>query len=203
MKKFAAIATALLSVTVIAAQTETGHLSTEEINAAVAMKEGAGAVYIRDQGFATPSLCKAQLPGIYLYTPVGFVDALSHNAQRQFLKFTPSEEDTLRALTIISQGCANGTAAGPVCESITRVALLSDAQGTMVVEALTSRPVPQSWQNGFGARAVCSELVSKFPIGELQKIRNVKGEFLVATFNGTQLLKIYTVKEKFIKKLGL
>jgi hypothetical protein len=45
--------------------------------------------------------------------------------------------------------------------------------------------------------------VSQFSLAEVQKVRNGKGEFLIATFNGTQLLKTYTVKEKHIKKLGL
>jgi hypothetical protein len=34
-------------------------------------------------------------------------------------------------------------------------------------------------------------------------IRGGKGEFLIATFNDATLLKIWTVKEKHIKKLGL
>jgi hypothetical protein len=34
-------------------------------------------------------------------------------------------------------------------------------------------------------------------------VRDKKGEFLVATFDGAQLLKIYTVKEKHLKKLGM
>jgi hypothetical protein len=61
----------------------------------------------------------------------------------------------------------------------------------------------QSWQNGYGAKTACSALVSQFSLAEVQKVRNGKGEFLIATFNGTQLLKTYTVKEKHIKKLGL
>jgi hypothetical protein len=34
-------------------------------------------------------------------------------------------------------------------------------------------------------------------------IGNSFPEFLIATFNGTQLLKTWTVKEKHVKKLGL
>jgi hypothetical protein len=83
------------------------------------------------------------------------------------------------------------------------VALLSDAQGKTVVEAVGHSELAQSWQNGFGARTACSSLVSKFPMADVQKVRGKKGEFLVATFSGAQLLKIYTVKEKHIKQLGM
>ena len=72
-----------------------------------------------------------------------------------------------------------------------------------MVEAIESSQVTQSWQNGFGASAACSNLLSKFSMADLQKVRDKKGEFLVATFGGAQLLKIYTVKEKHLKKLGM
>ena len=38
---------------------------------------------------------------------------------------------------------------------------------------------------------------------DVKRVQNGKGEFLIATFNGATLLKIYTVKDKHIKKLGL
>jgi hypothetical protein len=44
--------------------------------------------------------------------------------------------------------------------------------------------------------------VSQFSLADVQKVRNGKGEFLIATFNGTQLLKTYTVKEKQSRNLG-
>jgi len=143
------------------------------------------------------------MPGEFIYTPDGWLKALSIGAKNQFLPFQPSEIDTLRSMTIISQGCANGTVAGPVCDSITRAALLSDAHGAIVVESTDSRPLSQAWQNGFGARAACSSLVSKFPMDKVRTVQNKNGEFIVATFSGSQLLKLYTVKTKHLKSLGL
>jgi hypothetical protein len=192
-----------LSISVSAYPQSTDHLSPEEINAAVSGAPGSGFVYISDMGFTTPSFCKAQMPGLFIYTPVGWLNALSNVAHRQYLQFEPKPEDTLRALTILAQGCASGTVAGPVCESITRVALLSDIAASVVVEAIARRPVTQSWQNGFGATAACSSLVSEFLLSDVQKVRNKKGEFLVATFGGSQPLKVYTVKQKHLKKLGM
>jgi hypothetical protein len=179
------------------------HLSADEVKTAVSAKPDSGFVLIADAGFTTPSLCNAQMPGIFIDTPAGWLNALSQGARQQFLPFNPKPEDTLRALTIISHGCSSGTAAGPVCQSITRAALLSDIHGEKVVEAIESSQVTQSWQNGFGASAACSNLLSKFSMADLQKVRDKKGEFLVATFGGAQLLKIYTVKEKHLKKLGM
>jgi hypothetical protein len=106
-------------------------------------------------------------------------------------------------LTVVSRGCATGTTAGPVCDTITRAALLSDKGGNVVVEAISQRLLAQSWHNAYGATAECSGLVSEFSLADVQKVRNSKGEFLIVTFNGVQLLKTYAVKEKHIKKLGL
>jgi hypothetical protein len=143
------------------------------------------------------------MPGEFIYTPQGWINILGMNAKKQFLPFEPREADTMRNLTIISYGCANGTVAGPVCQSITRVALLSDPHGGTVVEALVSNPMAQSWQNGFGAQTACSALASKFSMASVQKVRSKKGEFIIATFGGSQLLKMYTVKEKHLKNLGM
>lgn len=179
------------------------HLSPEEVAAAVAAKPNSGFVNIQDAGFTTPSLCQAQMPSVSIFTPSGWLNARSLNAKQQFLAFTPTDEDTMRALTILANGCANGTPAGPVCESITRVALLSDRHGSRVAEAITNGSIAQKWQNGYGASAACSSLVSRFALADVQKVRNRDGTFFVATFNGAQLLKVYEVKEKHLKKLGL
>jgi hypothetical protein len=154
-------------------------------------------------GFTTPSYCKAQMPSESIFTPAGWINAQSINAKKQYLPFHPTADDTLRVLTVISKGCANGTSAGPVCDTISRVALLSDKGGKVVVESVSQHPLSQSWQNRYGATAACSALVSQFSLADVEKVRNGKGEFLIATFNGVQLLKTYTVKEKHIKKLGL
>jgi hypothetical protein len=179
------------------------HLSPDEITAAIAAKPNTGFVYIEDGGFTTPSFCKAQMPSESIFTPVGWVNALALGKRKQFLTFTPSPDDTERVLTVISDGCANGTPAGPTCETITRTVLLSDKAGTVTAEAVSQKPMAQNWQNGYGATAACSNLMSRFSMGDVNRVRQGKGEFLIATFNGATLLKIYTVKDKHIKKLGL
>jgi hypothetical protein len=193
---------ALLTATFLSAQSA-DHLSSDEVNAAASTPLVQGFLWLEDAGFTTPTLCQAQMPSLFIYTPTAWLRVMSQNARKQYLKFEPTPDDTLRALTIISHGCANSTPAGPVCDSITRVVLISDLVGSAVAEATESHPVSQSWQNGFGASAVCTSLVSRFLLTDVQKVRNDKGEFLVATFNGQTRLKVYTVKQKHIKKLGM
>jgi hypothetical protein len=179
------------------------HLSDQEIAAAVAAKPNSGFVSMEDQGLMASVSCNAQMPSETIFTPSGLLNALSINAKKQFLRFKPQPQDTLRALTVISKGCANGTAAGPVCDSITRVALISDAGGTVVAEAAMTYPLSSTWQNGYGATAACSAMVSKFSMADVAKVRNSKGEFLIVTFSGSTQLKQYTVKQKHMKALGL
>jgi hypothetical protein len=192
----------LFSVSLVWAQSP-DHLSEAEIATAIAAAPNTGFVYIEDMGFTTPSLCKAQMPSEAIFTPAGWLNAQSINAKKQYLSFHPTPDDTLRVLTVISKGCANGTTAGPVCDTISRVVLLSDTGGKVVVESISQRPLTQSWQNAYGASTSCGALVSLFSLSDVQKVRNSKGEFLIATFDGSQRLKTYTVKEKHIKKLGL
>lgn len=179
------------------------HLSSEEIAAAIAANPDTGFVYIEDSGFTTPSLCQAQMPSESVFTPVGWINAMARNSRKQYMQYVPSEIDTQRVLTVLSKGCVNGSPAGPVCETITRVVLLSDKAGTLTAEAVSQNPLAQAWQNGYGASAACSSLVSRFSMADVQRVRSGKGEFLIATFDGAKLLKIYTVKDKHIKKLGL
>jgi hypothetical protein len=179
------------------------YLSTAEVAAAVAAPPNTGFVLIEDAGFATPSLCQAQMPSETVFTPEGWLNALSQAAKQQYLPFKPGPDDTLRVLRIISKGCANGTAAGPSCESITRVALLADKSGSFVAEAVKQYPMAQSWQNGYGATASCSALVSLFSMKDVARVRKSNGEFLIATFDGATPLKVYTVKEKHLRKLGM
>lgn len=179
------------------------HLSQEEVAAAAAAKPDTGFVYIQDAGVLTASFCQAQMPSEAIFTPAGWITAMSQNARRQYRPFQPTPDDTLRALTVVSKGCANGTAAGPSCETVSRAVLLSDKNGRVTVEAISQRPQTEAWQNGYGATAACSSLMSTFLMSDVKKVQNGKGEFLIATFNGGMLLKVYTVKEKHIKKLGL
>ncbi len=201
MRFFAALL--LCASSAIAFAQAVDQLSPEEIKAAIAAKPNSGFVSIMDGAFGTASACEVQMPDVDLFTPAGWVNARSQNARSQYLQFTPSAEDTGRYLRIVSHGCVNGTSAGPVCDSITRVVLLSDREGTVKVESLGDEPRPQAWHNGFGATASCSGLLSRFSMADVQKVRNSKGEFLVATFSGPTLLKIYTVKQKHLKQLGM
>jgi len=179
------------------------HLSAEEIAAAIAARPNTGFAYIEDSGFTTPSLCQAQMPSESIFMPEGWINALSQNAKKQYTQYVPTPNDTLRVLTVISKGCANGTPSGPVCDTITRAVLLSDRAGAVTAEAVSQHAMAQAWQNGFGASASCSSLVSQFSMDDVRRVRNGKGEFLIATFNGVTLLKIYTVKQKYLKQLGL
>ena len=193
----------LLYATVCAGQGLTDHLSDQEIATALTAPPNTGFVSITDMGFSTPSTCQAQMPSESIFTPEGWLNALNLNAKKQYKSFQPTPDDTLRVLRVVSMGCARGTVSGPACDTISRVALLSDKGGTVVVEAMSQHPIAQSWQNGFGATAACASLVSQFSLTDVQRVRNGKGEFLIATFSGAQLLKLYTVKEKHLKKLGL
>ena len=139
------LALLLVSVSFAFAQSP-DHLTDAEVAAAVAARPDSGFVYIEDMGFATPSLCKAQMPSEALFTPAGWINAQSVNAKKQYLPYHPTPDDTLRVLTVLSKGCANGTAAGPACDTISRVALLSDKSGSVVVEAISQHPLTQAWQ---------------------------------------------------------
>lgn len=202
MRNAKVIAIAVMLFACHAALAQSDHLSQSEIDAAAKAKPHSGFAWIMDMGLSSDN-CNAQYPSIYVYTPAGWLNALSISTHRQFLPFTPTTDDTLRALTIIAHGCAAGTAAGPVCDSITRVALLSDQKGGTVVEAVASHPVTESWQNGFGARTVCASIVSQFLLSDVQKVRDPKGEFFVGVFGNGGPLKIYKVKEKYVKDLGM
>jgi hypothetical protein len=155
---------ALLSASVSLAKSKpVDHISSEEITAAIAAAPNTSFVYIEDGGFATPSLCQAQMPSESVFTPVGWINAMSRNAKKQYMQYVPTEIDTQRVLTVLSRGCANGSAARPVCETTTRVVLLSDKAGTITAEAVSQNPLGQAWQNGFGASAACSSFMKRIP----------------------------------------
>jgi hypothetical protein len=60
--------------------------------------------------------------------------------------------------------------------------LLSDKAGTVVVEAVSQQPIAETWRNGFGATSSCTSLISRFPLADVKKVQNAKGEFMIATF---------------------
>jgi|SRR5581483_8365966 len=185
------------------AWSQVSQLSPSEVQAAIEAKPNAGFVDLINMSLFTPSECRAQMPEEDIFTPTGWLHALSINSRKQYRDFNPSDEDKGRYLTVISKGCASGSISGPVCDTITRVVILSDKDGTDKAEAIKERPLSQSWQNGFGASATCSGLVSKFDLSEVQKIVAMHQELFIATFSGSRLLKVYRVKKRDIKQLGL
>jgi hypothetical protein len=201
--KLAAISLVFHPLTFTPAQTEPlDHLTSDEIAAAVAAKPDSGFAMIFDNAWGTAD-CTAQLPSESIYTPAGWLNAKSQDAKRAFHPFQPSPDDTLHVLRVFSRGCVAGSNAGPTCDSITRVALLSDRNGSTTAEALSQFSASLSWQNGYGATASCGTLVTEFSMRDVAKVRQKSGEFFIATFNGETLLKIYEVKEKYLKKLGI
>lgn len=124
------------------------HFSPDEIkfNAAVSANRTPAPLTSWTWDCSAVQNCGAQSPALFICTPVGWLSALRAGARKRYV---------LQALLIriISEGCANGSDAGPVCDSIPRVALLSDTKGRVALEAMASHPVTQVWQNGFVARA--------------------------------------------------
>jgi len=177
------------------------YLSQQEIASAIAAPPNTGFVFIEDGGFTTPSLCETQMPSVALFTPSGWLNALSQNAKKQLLDYLPKKEDTMRVLTVTSKGCVGRTMNDPL-QSITRVVLLS-VDHEKKLEPVESHPLSNSWQNSYGATATTSNLVSKFSMEDLKVIQSKNGEFAVATMNRNGITKIYTVKPKHLKKLGL
>lgn len=177
------------------------YLSPQEIASAIAGPPNSGFVLIEDGGFTTPSLCETQMPSIALFTPSGWLNALSENSKKQLLDYVPKQEDTRRVLTIVAKGCVGATM-NDTLQSITRVVLLS-LDREKKIEPVESHPSSSSWQNSYGATAITSNLVSKFSMDDLKKVQNTNGEFAVATMNPNGITKIYTIKPKHLKKLGL
>ena len=189
----------LVSASLVFGQTPT-HLSDEQIKAAISGPEG-GVVQFHD--ILSINGCKAQSREALVFSPAGLLWVLNASARKQFRPFQPTESETLNALTIFGKGCVGRTADGPVCESITRIVLLSDKHGTIVVEASKSEETPHVWQNEFGATSTCSSIMSKFAMDDVKKVQNANGEFFIAIFDKTAPLKIFEVKGKNLRTLGL
>lgn len=188
------------SVTAQTGQLGPEYLSPSEVSAAISAPPNSGFVFIEDVSFKL-SLCQAQMPSIAIFTPAGWINALSQGAKQRLLDFTPKPEDTRRVLTIVSKGCVGQTINDSMW-SITRVVLLSTDHNRKI-EAAENHQLTNSWQNSYGASVTTANLVSKFSVDDLKKIQEKNGEFAVATMNDTRITKIYTVKTKHLKKLGL
>jgi hypothetical protein len=179
------------------------HLSSEEVKIALSAKPGSGFVQVEDGAFNTSALCQAQMPSELIFTPLGWLNALSSSARKKSLPFRPRPEDTARMLTVVTRGCANQTDAGPDCHPIERVALLSDMHGSIRVEPKVQESTPPLWPNGERSPITCFGVVSRFSIAEVQKLVKPRRQLFVATFLDSQLLKLYALREEDLAKLGI
>jgi hypothetical protein len=149
----------------------------------------------------------AQFASIQLYTTESWIGFHARLAHRQYQQFDPaalSPTETLRGLTVVALGGAYGSLAGPQCNSVTRIALISDKGGAVVAEAVSQDTASSSWSNAFGASASCNALMAKFAFTDVQRVASAaqKGEYFVGVFSGTNLLFMYKVKEKYLRELG-
>lgn len=148
----------------------------------------------------------AQEPSITILTPEAIIAQHSRFARKQFSAYQPGPDETQRALVIVAEGIALGSASGPQCSSITRIALLSDRSGKSVAEADSSGATTENWQNGFGATSECQSLRAKFSMSEVHRVEaNAgNGEFLVAVFYANVAdPRIFKIKKRYLRKLGL
>jgi hypothetical protein len=149
----------------------------------------------------------AQYASIQLFTRESWIAFSAQLAHRQYQQFNPAtlpQEETLRGLIVVALGGAYGSNAGPQCNSVTRIALISDKGGAVVAEPIDQESASSSWGNAFGATASCNALVAKFAEADVQRVSSAaqKGEYFVGVFSGSNLLFMYKVKEKFLKELG-
>ena len=91
-----------------------------------------GGNFLRDMATAMTdcSTCSTVDAGILVYLPDALIALHSELARRQYLPYTPVKEDLQRSLTVFAQGWVGTITTG--CQSITRIVLLSDVQGTVV-----------------------------------------------------------------------
>lgn len=146
----------------------------------------------------------AQVPKVEIYMPDAWIASQAKLARSQYLKYDP-KPDSLRAITVVAFGMAIGSSSGPSCDSVNRIALLSDKSGDVVIEAAQTDSVTSTWHNGFGATASCKSATSKFLLRDLEKVRAATkdGQFTVAVFYEGGAKKLYTVKTYYLKDLGL
>jgi hypothetical protein len=145
-----------------------------------------------------------QIPQIDIYMPDAWIATQAKYAKSQYQKYDP-KPDSLKAITVVAVGIVIGTNSGPSCDSVSRIALISDKEGGVVVEAVQTDSVSSSWHNGFGASAACKSATSKFLLGDLEKVRAASkdGQFIVGVFYEGGSRKLYTVKKQYLKELGL
>jgi len=109
-------------------------------------------------------------------------------------------------LTVVSQGCATPSLAEPHCSQVTRAVLSSDTKGDPVTsEAVSSAATTISLLNRFGGVSPCSNLMSKFALADVERVRsaNPKRNFAITTFSGETRLSTYIFKSFQSKQLGM
>lgn len=148
-----------------------------------------------------------QEASIHLFTAQSWTAFSAQQLRRQYKQFTPSslsKAETMRGLTVVGFGAAYGSYAGPQCQSISRIALISGKSGEVVAEAVDQYPVPSTWANAFGASATCQALVARFAEKDVQRVAAAakNGEYFVGVFSGDNGRFLYKVKKKFLKQLG-
>jgi len=185
-----------------AASPKIGELSDDEVGAALRGEGRDHWVSIEDAGLMAAQ--GNQVPSITLYMPEAVLAIQSESARRQFLQYKPLPEERLRSLMIVAEGYAGKTITEG-CTSITRIVLLSDRSGGVVVEAYQSHPLPETWKNNFGGTSHCQALQAKFPLDDVKRVQTAapNGEFFVAVFSGTFNTKMYKIKTKHQSKLRL
>jgi hypothetical protein len=185
-------------------------LSTNEIQAAIAGSGKNHHIHLTDVGGnllrdmaagLSCSSCSTVEAGIDVYLSDALIALRSELARRQYLPYTPAQEDTQRGMVVFAQGWIGTITTG--CQSITRIALLSDVSGAVVEEAYLSNPADSEYQNAFGARINCQTLEARFSMESVERVKSgsPNGEFLIAVFVGTTH-KAYTLKRKHQAKLG-
>jgi hypothetical protein len=186
-------------------------LSTNEVQAAIAGNgrnhhihlTDVGGNFLRDMaaGLDCSSCSTAVEAGIDVYMSDALIALRSELARRQYLPYTPAQEDIQRGMVVFAQGWIGTITTG--CQSVTRIALLSDVSGAVVEEASVSNPADSVYQNAFGAKINCQTLEARFSIESVNRIKSASpnGEFLIAVFVGATH-KAYTLKRKHQAKLG-
>jgi len=185
-------------------------LSTNEIQAAIAGKgkhhhihlTDVGGNFLRDMVAGLDcSSCSTVEAGIDIYQPDALIALRSDLARGQYLPYKPAQEDIQRGMVVFAQGWIGTITTG--CQSVTRIALLSDVAGAVVEEAFSSNPADGVYQNAFGAKLNCQTLEARFSMESVERVksRSPNGEFIIAVFVGTTH-KAYTLKRKHQAKLG-
>lgn len=149
----------------------------------------------------------SQEASVHLFTAESWTAFSAQQLRRQYKQFTPaslSKAETMRGLTVVGFGMAYGSSAGPQCASVTRIALISDKGGEVVVEAVDQDPVPSTWSNAFGASATCQALVARFAEKDVERVSEAAkdGEYFIGVFSGSDGRFLYKVKRKFLKQLA-